>query len=178
MTPTRAVIRGERLRKARRQPGRGSLRKARTARGMDLAAKAKGEAIMTYPLRLSLWSTLLVAGCAQLHSPGDSADYAARMNKLGERYVQCVTQETDKAATSAAGAEDIAIAAHGLCYPAWSAYQRATSESFSYGAETPAEVQLAKDKADAHLRQFERETRRRLVDRLVERTLQGGKSNP
>jgi hypothetical protein len=38
-------------------------------------------------------------------------------------------------------------------------------------------VQLANDKADAHLRQFELESRRALVDTLVQRALEGEKAD-
>jgi hypothetical protein len=130
---------------------------------------------VNYRASLIVCSFFLVAGCAQLDSPPDPSGYAARMTMLGERYVQCVSAEADNIAGTAAGAEDIAVAAHGRCWSAWRAYQDATKTSFSYGAQTPAEVQLANDKADAHLRQFERETRRAAVDKLVSRAMHGEK---
>ena len=117
---------------------------------------------------------LVAAGCAQLQP----ADESARMNARGERYVACVTQEAENNLKNPAGAEDIAIAAHARCWSAWDAYRAATSTSFLQGATTDAEVQLARDKADAHLRQFELETRRMIVDRMVERNLRGGKPGP
>jgi hypothetical protein len=119
---------------------------------------------------------MLAAGCSQLRTSTDASDYAARMNALGERYVRCMSAEAEKTLGGAAGAEDIAIAAQGRCWSAWSAYRKATKTAFLYGANTPAEVQLASDKADAHLRQFELETRRTLIDGLVQRALQGEKT--
>jgi len=129
--------------------------------------------------RLSLAAVAIAAaaGCAPLPSD-ESAAYAARMMSRGERYVACMTKEADTNVKNPAGAEDIAIAAHARCYPAWDAYRAATSASFLLGASTGAEVQLARDKADAHLRQFELETRRMIVDRMVERNLRRGKSDP
>ena len=121
--------------------------------------------------------TAVAAGCAPLPTDG-SAAYAARMNSRGERYVACMTKEADTNVKNPAGAEDIAIAAHARCYPAWDAYRAATSASFLHGAGTNAEVQLARDKVDAHLRQFELETRRMIVDRMAERNLRGGKAKP
>ena len=131
---------------------------------------------MSHRAWLSLCCAMLAGGCAQLQTPPEESDYAARMSALGERYLQCLSAEAEKARTTAAGAEEIALAAHGRCWSLWTAYQDATKTSFLYGAETPAEVQLATDKADAHLRQFELESRRELVDRLVQRALQGEKA--
>jgi hypothetical protein len=127
---------------------------------------------------LSVAAALVAAGCAQLQSAGEPGWYAARMNARGERYVACLTREADTNVKNPAGAEDIAIAAHARCYPAWDAYRAATNASFLQGATTGAELQLARDKADAHLRQFELETRRMIVDRMVERNLRGGKPAP
>ena len=121
-------------------------------------------------------AALVAGGCAQLQ-PGD-AGYAARMNARGDRYIACVTREADTNVKNPAAAEDIAIAAHARCYSAWDAYRTATSTTFLQGARTDAEAQLARDKTDAHLRQFELETRRMIVDRMVERNLRGGKPAP
>jgi hypothetical protein len=122
-------------------------------------------------------ATAVASACAPL--PRDeSAGYAARMESRGEHYVACMTKQADTNVKNPAAAEDIAIAAHARCYPAWDAYRAATSASFLHGASTDAEVQLARDRADAHLRQFELETRRMIVDRMVERNLRGGKSGP
>jgi hypothetical protein len=126
----------------------------------------------------SVAAALVIAGCAQLQSGDEPGGYAARMNARGERYVACVTQEADTNVKNPAAAEDIAIAAHARCYSAWDGYRAATNATFLRGATTRAEIQLARDKADAHLRQFELETRRMIVDRMVERNLRGGKPAP
>ncbi len=127
---------------------------------------------------LSVAAALVAAGCEHLQSAAEPGGYAARMNARGERYVACITREADTNVKNPAGAEDIAIAAHARCYSAWDAYRTATNASFLQGATTGAELQLARDKADAHLRQFELETRRMIVDRMVERNLRGGKPAP
>ena len=127
---------------------------------------------------LGLAAAVAAAGCAQLQHADEPAGYAARMNARGERYIACVTREADNNVKNPAGAEDIAIAAHARCWSAWDAYRAATNTSFMQGARTDAEVQLARDKADAHLRQFELETRRMIVDRMVIRNLGGGKPAP
>jgi hypothetical protein len=88
-----------------------------------------------------------------------------------ESYVGCITAEAEKDASNPAGAEDIAVAAHGRCWARWDAYRQAANTSFASGARTREERQLAHDKADAHLRQFELETRRGVVDGIVQRTL-------
>ena len=132
---------------------------------------------MKSPL-LSLAAAFAAAGCAQLQPTDEPAGYAARMNARGERYIACVTQEAENNVKNPAGAEDIAIAAHARCWSAWDAYRAATNASFLEGATTRAELQFARDKADAHLRQFELETRRMIVDRMVERNLRGGKASP
>ena len=122
-------------------------------------------------------ATAVAAACAPF-AGNESGGYAARMESRGEHYVACMTKQADTNVKNPAAAEDIAIAAHARCYPAWDAYRAATNASFLQGASTGAEVQLARDKADAHLRQFELETRRMIVDRMVERNLRGGKSAP
>ena len=133
--------------------------------------------IMSHGAWLTLCCAMFAGGCAQLQTPPEDSDYAARMSALGERYLRCISGEAEKARRTAAGAEEIALAAHGRCWSAWTAYQDATKTSFLSGAKTPAEVQLANDKADAHLRQFELESRRALVDRLVQRALEGEKAD-
>ena len=82
------------------------------------------------------------------------------------------TDETGPDAANPAGAEDIAGAAHGRCWARWDAYRQATNSTFAGAARTPDERQLAHDKADAHLRQLELETRKSVVDLIVQRTLE------
>ena len=110
----------------------------------------------------------IACGCAQV-GPSDSD--LARVDQARERYVGCVVAEAEKHAANPAGAEDIAVAAQGRCWANWDAYRQATYATFAEGARTPDERQLAHDKADAQLRQVELETRRSVVDRIVERTL-------
>jgi hypothetical protein len=110
----------------------------------------------------------LACGCAPLRDRDDSGE---AMNQARERYVDCVGAEAEKDAANPAGAEDIAVAAHARCWTSWDAYRQTTYRSFTADARTRDERQLANDKADAHLRQFELETRRGVVDRIVERTL-------
>lgn len=131
---------------------------------------------MKRQLLLGFPAAVLAAACAQMPST-DEGDYAARMNTLGERYVACITREAENA-KNPAGAEDIAISAHAQCWPTWDAYRAATNASFVHGAGTRAELQLARDKADAHLRQFELEARRMVMDHMVERNLRGAKPGP
>ena len=126
---------------------------------------------MRKPPPLCVSCALAAASCAPVQPAGDATAYADRMNASGQRYVACVTAEAEKEANSPAGAEDIAVAAHARCWLAWEAYRKATAVSYLEGATTREELQLAQDKADAHLRQFERETRRTLVERVVERSL-------
>lgn len=122
---------------------------------------------------------VLVAGCAQFDSGGrESPLYAGRMKDAGDAYLACTTRESEKDMKNPTGAEDIANAAHGRCWDAWVAYRDATNASFAHGARTGDEIQFAQDKAEAHLRQFEREARRAIVDAVAARSLQGGASKP
>jgi hypothetical protein len=121
---------------------------------------------------LLLCACIAVAtGCASTLDSSETGPYAQRMKTAGESYATCVYAEAEKDAASPVGVEDIAVAAHGRCWTEWDAYRDATSTAFSAGASTRDEKQFAHDRTDAHLRQFERETRRGVVDRLVERTL-------
>jgi hypothetical protein len=117
--------------------------------------------------------TAALAACAV--TPTESPEYAERMAHAGERYTACVTAEAEKDMKNPARAEDIAITAHGRCWSQWEAYRTATSANFSYGARTPAEQQYARDKSDAHLRQFELESRRSLMDWVVQHNMPGAK---
>jgi hypothetical protein len=119
---------------------------------------------------LLLACVVAAAGCAQTPD-SDEGVYALRMNAAGDAYTACVSGEAEKDAMNPAGVEDIAVAAHGRCWSRWDAYRDATSKAYSAGAKTRDEKQFAHDRTDAHLRQFERETRRYVMDRMVERTL-------
>src|SRR5687768_17467794 len=110
-----------------------------------------GHTMTSRTLLACAWAGALAA-CAV---PGEHPEHAARMAEAGERYTACITGEAEKNAKSSAGAEDIAIAAHGRCWTAWETYRKATSVSFTHGASTAGELQYARDKTDAHLRQFE-----------------------
>lgn len=128
------------------------------------------------PRTLLTLACVVAAGCQTPLSPETGA-YADRMQDTGDQYVACLSAEADKHLNPAA-AEDIALAAHGRCWSAWNEYRDATTASFSLNASSPQEKQLARDKADAQLRQFEIEARQTLIDRIVERTMPGAKRNP
>ena len=120
-------------------------------------------------------SIMLSYACA--HTPIEPEDTAAgaRMKQAADRYTTCVASEADKHVGNPAGAEDIAVAAHGRCWAEWDAYREATAATYSASAQTPEEKQLAHDRVDAHLRQFERDSRRSVMDSLVERSLKSPK---
>jgi hypothetical protein len=126
-----------------------------------------GAASRSSSTALAAAALALACGCARL---GETRD-AQSLNQARERYVDCVNAEAEKDAASPAGAEDIAVAAHARCWGSWDAYREATNTAFAGQARTRDERQLAHDKADAHLRELERETRRSVMDRIVERTL-------
>jgi hypothetical protein len=130
---------------------------------------------MKLPALLSL--CLLAAGCAQLQTGAESPAYAARMKEAGDAYLACVTRESEKDMKNPTGAEDIATAAHGRCWGDWETYREATNASYASNARTQEQRQFAHDKAEAHLRQFEREARRAVVDAVVARSL-GGAPKP
>ena len=115
------------------------------------------------------FAVAIVCGCAPLPETDDGDP--VRVKEAYQRYFDCVSAEAEKEARNPAGAEDIAVAAHGRCWARWDAYRKATNAAFAEGARTRDERQLAHDKADAQLRQVELETRRSIVDRIVERTL-------
>ena len=116
-------------------------------------------------------TVLLSCSCAQTPTVPDEEDPGGRMSRAADSYTSCVAAEAEKDVANPANAEDIAVAAHGRCWTAWDAYRDAARSTFSAKARSREEMQLAHDRTDAHLRQFERETRRSVVDRLVERTL-------
>ena len=126
-------------------------------------------------LLLAVLAAITTSGCVQTPPGHHAPPHAARMQDSGARYTACVSSEADKAMTGPMAAEDIAVAAHARCWAAWDGYRKATSRSFSHGATTREEIQLAHDKADAHLRQFELETRRTIVDSIIHRSLPGAK---
>jgi hypothetical protein len=93
------------------------------------------------------------------------------MKQAAERYTACIAQEAEKEVGNPAGVEDIAVAAQGRCWAAWDAYRATTAATYTANAQTPEEKQLATDRVDAHLRQFERDTRRDIMNRLVQRSI-------
>lgn len=111
-----------------------------------------------------------LAGCASA-LPRESPQYAERMRAAGESYTACISAEAEKDVKNPARAEDIAIAAHGRCWTQWEAYRNATRVNFTHGTRTPEELQYAADRTEAHLRQFEAEARRSLVDWVVQHNL-------
>ena len=126
---------------------------------------------------LKFLCVLAAAGCAEMQPGGESPAYAGRMKESGEQYLACITREAEQDMKNPTGAEDIATAAHGRCWSAWQAYREATNANFLRGARTRDEMQFAGDKAEGHLRQFEREARRTIVDTVVQRSL-GGSGKP
>lgn len=79
---------------------------------------------------------------------------------------------------SPAAAEDIATAAHARCWSEWNGYQEAIRVEYLRRATQAEEAQLAHDKADAHLRQFELEARKAVVTRVVQRNYGLKKASP
>lgn len=124
---------------------------------------------------LSGAAVLLSCACAEPRIAVEDTAAGERMQQAGERYTACVATEAEKEVGNPARVEDIAVAAHGRCWPAWDAYREATSVAYSANTQTREEKQLAHDRVDAHLRQFERDTRRNIMDRLVERSLKSPK---
>jgi len=126
------------------------------------------------PTACAILCGVLAAGCAQFPPADDTGPHAVRMKETGEAYQACLTREAEKNMKNPAGAEDIATAAHAQCWSAWDGYRQATNASFSHRARSPDEIQFSQDKAEAHLREFEREARRNIVDTVVERSLKPG----
>jgi hypothetical protein len=120
---------------------------------------------------LALLATAALTGCAVLEADPDTVPHAIRMREAGERYMACMSAEAEKHIKNPAGAEDIALAAHGHCWTEWDGYRDATNTSFSHGAKSREQQQLARDKAEAHLRQFERESRSFVMDLVVQRSM-------
>jgi len=114
---------------------------------------------------------VLLCGCAQMRNTPDSSAYEANMRHAEETYSECVTREAEKEMNNPVRVEDMAIAAHGRCWSEWEAYRTATKDAFSHDARSREEIQFATDRTEAHLRQFERDTRRGVIDHIVERTL-------
>jgi hypothetical protein len=112
----------------------------------------------------------LADGCAPLAVSDDPLGEAG-VKQARERYVECVRAQAEKDTASPASAEDIAVAAHARCWASWDRFREATRTALARDAKTPEERQLAQDRTDAELRQAELETRRGVVDRIVQRTL-------
>ena len=118
---------------------------------------------MTRKTLLHFAALMLVAGCASLQPN-------APMNAAGNRYLECLNAAAEKNMDNPTTAENIADAAHAACWSEWQAYREATATNFYASAHTAQEAQLANDKADAHLRQFEIEARKAIVSRVIERS--------
>jgi hypothetical protein len=136
---------------------------------MSLLLSLTRSALRSASTAAACLAVAIVCGCASLEETDDGD--SVRMKQAYQRYVDCVTAQAEKDSANPAGAEVMAVAAHGRCWASWDAYRKATSAAFAEGARTPDERQLAHDKADARLRQVELETRQAVVERIVERTL-------
>ena len=112
---------------------------------------------------------LLCNGCSSLQSGSDEPDSA--MIAARDEYTRCISGQAQRDATNPAPAQDIAAAAEGRCWIEWQSYRDATSRSFMANARSREEMQLAHDKADAHFRQFEQESRRSLVDAIADQAM-------
>lgn len=112
---------------------------------------------------------LLATGCAQFAREAERRP--DRMNQAGELYLACVSREAEKDMKNPTGADDIATAAHGRCWTEWQTYGAETRANFGRNAVTSSEIQFAGDRSEGHLRQFEREAHRGIVDTIVTRTL-------
>lgn len=112
-------------------------------------------------------AALFASACAEM--PTRDAAGEERMKQAAERYNACVTAEADKEAGTPASVEDIAVAVHGRCWTAWDAYRDVTTTTYTANAHSREEKQLAHDRIDAHLRQFERDSRQGIMNRLVQR---------
>ena len=123
------------------------------------------------PRAFSLLVCLTAGACAPSGPLRESPGHAARMNDAAAAYTACVNREAEKDMKNPAGAEDIAVAAHGRCWSAWQAYRDATHENYLQTARSAQERQFARDKAEAQLRDAEREARRAIMDTVVQRTL-------
>ena len=126
---------------------------------------------MTRTILLQAIALVLLAGCAALQPN-------APMNAAGNRYLDCLSARAEKNMDNPTTAENIADAAHAGCWSEWEAYREATANNFYSGARTAQEAQLANDKADAHLRQFEIEARKAIVSRVIQRSSGVRKPNP
>jgi len=123
------------------------------------------------PKRLIPILCLLAAGCAQLEREPEHSPYAGRMTEAGDLYLACVSREAEKNMKNPTSSEEIATAAHGRCWTEWEKYGVATRANFAHNAMTREEVQFAEDRSEGHLRQYEREARRGIVDAVVNRNL-------
>ena len=115
-----------------------------------------------YSACFALGLSVLASACANVAE--------TRANVAGNQYLSCLNAAADEYMTNPAGAEQIAAAAHARCWSEWTAYRDDTQASYTSGAKTPEELQLARDKAEAQLRQFEADARRAVMTRVVQRT--------
>ena len=114
------------------------------------------------PLLTVLAAALVIAACAQT---GET-----RANVAGNRYLACLNASADRNTDNPLSAEQIAATAHAECWSEWNAYREETATSYLSRARTAEEAQLAHDKTDAHLREFEFEARKAVMGRVVQRT--------
>lgn len=109
-----------------------------------------------------LFLAALCAACTSLDE--------RRANVAGNRYLSCLHSAADEYVDTPTGAEQIASAAHSRCWAEWDAYRAETQSHYTAAARTPEEQQLARDKADAYLREFETDARKGVMSRVVQRT--------
>jgi len=116
----------------------------------------------SYSIGFALAFAALAAACVSVSE--------TRANVAGNRYLECLDTAADEYMANPAGAEQIAAAAHARCWSEWNVYREDVQADYTARATTPEEMQLARDKADAYLRQFETDAHKAVMTRVVQRT--------
>jgi hypothetical protein len=126
--------------------------------------------------RRGLVLVLLLTGCASIEEREFTAGEASA--KVRQQYHACLFAAADKISKTPTSAEDITAYAEGECRTVYLSYADTLKAEFSAGAGNAAEKQYAHDKADAHLRQMQLETRQVLINRIGLQSLTGKAPEP
>lgn len=118
--------------------------------------------------RLLHYIAFALSACSSGLPLQSSPEEAARVAAVEQTYLACLTREAAALGGSPVSVDEIANAAHGRCWENWTAYRQVTYETFVGNARTDDERQLARDKAEAQLREFEVAARRTAAQTAIQ----------
>src|SRR4051812_15573018 len=112
------------------------------------------------------WSVIVLAGCTSMGAHDFRVPESEAATQAAERYRACVYAATDQLSSLPVSAEEMVSTAEGQCRSAYVTYADTLRSHYASYAQSGAEKQLANDRADAQLREAQRNLRQVAIERI------------